>query len=120
MPITPTDILAVARHLFAQQTEPALRSAASRAYYAAYHGALWYADLHALDAHEYLHMATHERLSMRFERGGEKRIAIMLNNMKALRARADYHLDGVVDTVQVRMQCEIAQKLLDRLYRSAC
>lgn len=115
MPIKPTDILAIAHHLHAQKTEPAFRSAASRAYYAAYHSALSYADDKGLESLDHLQMATHEKLSMRFEKGGDRSTAIMLNNMKSLRATADYKLDASMDEMQVQVQLQTAQRLIDKL-----
>lgn len=115
MPIKPTDILAIAHHLHAQKTEPAFRSAASRAYYAAYHSALSYADQKGLESLDSLQMGSHEKLSMRFEKGGDRSTAIMLKTMKSLRHAADYDLDKSVDEMQVKVQLQTAQKLIDKL-----
>lgn len=115
MPIEPTDILAVAHQLHELKSEPAFRSAASRAYYAAYHSALRFANSNGIASLDHFQMGSHEKLSMRFEQDGEKSVAIMLNNMKALRHTADYDLDKSVDEMQVKVQLLTAEKLIKKL-----
>jgi uncharacterized protein (UPF0332 family) len=114
MPIEAKDFLDTACKLLQEGNEPAWRSAASRSYYAAYHGALKFAD-NAGFAPSNIKTGMHEQLSLRYQDSGRKSEAIMLKTMHATRVTADYQLDKTLDKMQAEVQYQTAARLLERL-----
>lgn len=123
MPISPEDFLTTAKKLSESELESCHRSAASRAYYAVYHQAKFYADSKAFPSLVHVATGDHSRLVLRYEDDGKsnnniksKSIAISLKTLKDNRKRADYELDRDFDTGIMKVQIATAEKMLnDRL-----
>jgi uncharacterized protein (UPF0332 family) len=90
--ITINDLVTLAGQLAGGQSEPEWRSAASRAYYAAFHKALEVAD-GCLPPNP-VAIGEHERLTERLKSHGVKgrSLAYVLIDYKRIRTRADYEL----------------------------
>lgn len=96
--------------------EAIYRSVASRLYYAAYHKALNFADLHSLrvvgDA-----KGTHDQLYKRLH-GRNSMLARKLRSMKDIRCDADYVIDVGFEKSKVVEQEKRLQDFEDMLARS--
>ena len=98
MPIQPADFLAVAQGLAASSDECALRSATSRAYYAAYHACdAWHAGLPAPGSNQGPPGGKHQVLinQLKFpdsSLGVDRKPSIKLDVMRQRRTQADYRL----------------------------
>lgn len=92
MSIAVSDLLTLASQLANGSAECEWRSAASRAYYGAFHKALEVADAH-LPANP-LAIGEHEKLTERLKAQGLKgrSLAYVLIDLKKVRTHADYHL----------------------------
>lgn len=116
MPSSAEDFLLTAQALLQQPGEAAARSAVSRAYYAAYHAALTFANSHGWPNCPY-QMGVHEQLTQRFERQGQhyKALAIMLRNLRSARVKADYELAATLSPLDAQTHAQTAARLLDKL-----
>lgn len=114
------DFLQIAASLMADSssTEHHLRGAINRAYYAAYHEALLYADDLGLQVVR-TNAGVHQQLVARFESSGKRHrmIGNRLASLKKMRADADYKL--AQDFSQLDAQKHIAgcQRLIEELVR---
>lgn len=120
MAVAPVDFLAVAKALSASHDECSLRSATSRAYYAAYHAcSKWHASLPAAGANIGPGGGMHQVLinqlknpdnSLSSERKKLSRFtSVKLSVMRQRRTQADYFLDsspGPSDTADQVAQVE--------------
>lgn len=86
------DLMGLAQQLSAGSSECEWRAGASRAYYAAYHKALGFADSYLPKNHE--NAGVHEQLTKRLSKAGSKgkALAYVLIDLKKVRTHADYHL----------------------------
>ena len=116
MPSSAEDFLLTAQALLLQPGEAAARSAVSRAYYAAYHAALTFANSHGWPNCPY-QMGVHEQLTQRFERQGQhyKALALMLRNLRSARVKADYELAATLSPLDAQTHAQTAARLLDKL-----
>ena len=109
-------------------TEVELRAASSRAYYAAYHGLLWLADLlpPSEQCDERSRHIGHRELGRRISEwkteslnprlGGlkvvKKDVCIALEASRVFRETCDYRLDRQITFTQARAQVERARRIL--------
>lgn len=123
MPISPEDILEVARKLSKEDAEPAHRSSVSRAYYCAYHLALQYEDTLPAVGDEQGARGSHERLINRLRNPSKqcddgqaktsRKIGTALDGLKSRRVDAEYMiLRGSVDSVTAQQAVADAGRLL--------
>lgn len=119
MPVSTLDFLGSAEECADSNTEIGYRNAMSRAYYAAYHEALYLAEVHFPDPNRNLRMGEHERLSLRYKAWDKlpqnKSIAIILENMKSQRTLADYAVSKTVSANQAATQIELAKRFITKL-----
>lgn len=126
MAITPVELLQFAKSFVGDTDEVSWRTAASRAYYCAYHatqplGALLPDPPYASEV-----KGSHDRHIKKFtdfERGGAygthfsqiRGIGYILQQMRSLRTRADYKIDEQFLASQARESVQFAQKLLEKI-----
>ena len=116
MPSSAEDFLLTAQALLQQPGEAAARSAVSRAYYAAYHAALTFANSHGWPNCPY-QTGVHGQLIQRFEQQGQhyKALALMLHNLRSARVKADYELAATLSPLDAQTHAQTAARLLDKL-----
>lgn len=120
MPIEHQEFLEVARGLLqASESEASLRSATSRAYYAAFHCARARADqcCPTVDRDQ-VSGGSHEQLIHRYIAAGTpqaKSIAYMLRDLKAKRVLSDYELARLVRATEAASNVETAARLIERI-----
>jgi hypothetical protein len=121
MSITSTDLLVFAESLVASADEVALRAAASRAYYAAYHHARDYAhqnDIDMLKAPPEDRAGVHGDLIYTFRSHSSKNIkeaAYALQNAKDIRSKADYRLSENLLSNDVKLVIAYAKRVVGYL-----
>ena len=94
MAVTPDDLLRAATEMGQRDSEVHWRSAASRAYYAAYHRCRQMAMAERLEVQE--GGSQHVALATALERGPNapiRRIGYILDSCRLLRSQADYDID---------------------------
>lgn len=111
MSVTPDDVLALARDLYngGNASEVRVRSAISRAYYAAYNKAVECAgcELPSVDAHR--------ALIERYDELGKPDLAGRLKSMRAARVKADYYLGKQVAGKEASISLSQAVEILKAL-----
>lgn len=126
MPIQPADLLALAELLAARNDECSLRSATSRAYYAAYHASsLWHAGLPEPGSNTGPAGGKHQVLINQLRHPGPKVAAadrqkskfagMKLDVMRARRVSADYDLPAVSAPAETADQLAQVRSLLAKL-----
>jgi uncharacterized protein (UPF0332 family) len=113
------DLLSLASSLAAEPGECEWRSAASRAYYAAYHKALTVAEA-CLPPNPFAG-GEHERLTERFKQHSSKgkQIAYVLIDLKKTRTIADYKLASAfqqMDAADFIPRCEVFLEKVDEFH----
>ena len=118
MAITPSDLLMYARKLRDDPSEPAQRSAASRAYYAAFHPCRDLAK--TLPRPKSAGRGAHQQVIAtlaNFEgepgarRDRVRRLGELLQHAKDLRTRADYYLDRDFSSAEAQMTLSYAERI---------
>lgn len=119
---TPADLLALARELVAKESETDWRSAASRAYYAAFHACVaWHGKLpvpgsvgSAVGSHEQLIQQLRnpaKECNADFQKRS-KWLSMQLSSLKAIRVEADYQLTVVMTRDRAQTACELASQIV--------
>ncbi|MGR2681538.1 hypothetical protein [Chromobacterium haemolyticum] len=113
MSIDYRDLFLLADSMKGSGVEAELRNSVGRAYYCAYHHALFLAENKKLPVVNVM-TGSHEQLSLRFERAGLKPEAIMLRFMHGLRCKADYKLNDTITENEAMVQCQSVKKFIEK------
>ena len=125
MSVAPADILAIASSLAQGVTEGEWRSAISRAYYAAFHGATGWHDALPEPGNPDKARGEHEALIQRLVHPGKscsstqirtsRWLAGQLSTLRAMRVEADYQLDRSVTQERARQACASSGEVLAKI-----
>jgi len=121
MAVAPSDFMLISDLLISLEagSETHWRSAASRAYYNAYHEAKLKADELCLPEVQGSNMGSHARLVARFKASSKrlKVIAVMLDNAKCSRNDADYGIKNAYSLAEARKDIRVCVTLISEIGR---
>ena len=126
MTVCKEDLLDLAQSLLAGQTEPHLRSAVSRAYYAAYHGCKdWHSALPMPGSNTGPGGGNHQQLINQLcnpdasvvgaDKMKSKVLSVKLGVLRKTRHEADYELLQTIDGAQAAKAYALAAEILGKL-----
>ncbi|HTN31805.1 MAG TPA: hypothetical protein VL178_13430 [Pseudomonas sp.] len=120
MPSEAEDFMALASSLLGdgKVSEAHRRAAINRAYYAAYHEALSFADDSDLEIVR-SNTGSHQQLVARFSSAGKRHkiIGDRLAALKKMRADADYKIEQTISTPDAQKHIQGCQRLIQELMR---
>jgi uncharacterized protein (UPF0332 family) len=115
MAITPSDLVELGARLASEPGEASLRAACSRAYYAAYHACLSFAEARGFKAER---GSVHAALIRYLTEGAQKdarQLGNQLRIMRTLRTEADYYLGWSFESPRAAEAVEQARHILSRV-----
>jgi len=119
MPVKPREFLNVAAILTEHNSEAALRSAVSRAYYSAYHHGIHTVDIKLPTTKNLIYAGgCHQQLKAKLLDGKStawRRIAYSVDDLRKSRILADYHLDASITVDAAKKAVVEAENIIQAL-----